>query len=198
MSLSTYLALLLFSFVSSVTPGPNNIMLFASGVNFGVRRSIPHMLGISFGFGLLLTAVGAGLGAVLKAVPIAFVALKIVGGAYMLYLAWRIATSGPPDSATRTAQPMGFWEAVAFQWVNPKAWVMAAVAMATYTLDGSYAVNVLIVVLTFSLVNLPTISAWAMFGLWMRRFLSNPKILRIFNVTMAVALILSLWPMLKT
>ena len=197
MSMATYLALLLFSFVSSVTPGPNNIMLFTSGVNFGLRRSVPHMLGISIGFGILLAAVGAGVGVILEQVPQIYLGLKIVGGAYMLYLAWRIANSGPPESGRSAARPMTFWEAVAFQWVNPKAWVMAVVAMAAYTSEGSYAVNVAIIVLTFSLVNLPTISVWAIFGVAMRRFLSDPTMLRIFNLTMAAALVLSLWPMLK-
>ena len=197
MSLSTYFALLIFSFVSSVTPGPNNIMLFASGVNFGLRRSVPHMLGISFGFGVLLTAVGAGLGAVLDRLPLVFLLIKVLGGVYMIYLAWRIARSGPPESGAASARPMRFIEAAGFQWVNPKAWVMAAVAMAAYTTEGSYALNVAIVVATFSLVNLPTISVWAVFGLAMRRALTNPKVLRAFNITMAVALVLSLWPMLR-
>ncbi len=196
MTATTYLALLVFSFVSSVTPGPNNIMLFASGVNFGLRRTIPHMLGISIGFGILLAAVGAGVGALLEQVPEAFLALKIVGGLYMIYLAWRIANAGAPKTGDATARPIRFLEAAAFQWVNPKAWVMAVVAMATYTSEGDYATNVAIVVLTFSVVNFPTVSVWAVFGMAMRKWLSNPRVLRAFNVTMALALVLSLWPML--
>ena len=125
MTLATFLALLVFSFVSSVTPGPNNIMLFASGVNFGLRRTWPHAFGISAGFGVLLVAVGAGVGLVLTTLPQLFMVLKLLGGAYMLYLAWRIANSGPVEEGHSEARPMTFLEAAAFQWVNPKAWVMA-------------------------------------------------------------------------
>lgn len=196
MSLSTYAALLLFTFVSSVTPGPNNIMLFASGVNFGLRRTLPHMLGVSIGFAILLAAVGAGLGGVLQRFPQAYTGLKIVGGVYMIYLAWRIATSAPPSTAPSAGRPIRFLEAVAFQWFNPKAWVMAVVAMAAYTSEGSYALNVALVVFTFCVVNFPTIALWAVFGMAMRQFLSNPATLRVFNITMALALLASLWPML--
>lgn len=197
MSAATYLALLVYSFVSSVTPGPNNIMLFTSGVNFGLRRTIPHMLGISIGFGVLLAAVGTGVGALLAAYPATYLGLKIVGGSYMLYLAWRIATAGPPSGTSAGAKPMTFMEAALFQWANPKAWVMAVVAMATYTGEGAYMTNVAIIVFTFSVVNFPTISVWAIFGMAMRRWLSHPRVLRAFNVVMALALVLSLWPMLR-
>lgn len=198
MTFTTFSALLLFSFVSSVTPGPNNIMLFASGVNFGLRRTFPHMLGVSIGFGILLAAVGAGLGVVLDRYPPIYLALKIIGGLYMLYLAWRIANASAPKSADASARPMSFVEALAFQWVNPKAWFMAAVAMSAYTSEGSYAANVAIVVLTFSVVNFPTIMIWAGFGIVMRQMLSNPRILKIFNLTMALALVASLWPLIAT
>lgn len=197
MSAATYLALLVYSFVSSVTPGPNNIMLFTSGVNFGLRRTIPHMLGISIGFGVLLAAVGTGVGALLAAYPATYLGLKIVGGSYMLYLAWRIATAGPPSGTSAGAKPMTFMEAALFQWANPKAWVMAVVAMATYTGEGAYMTNVAIIVFTFSVVNFPTISVWAIFGMAMRRWLSHPRVLRAFNFVMALALVLSLWPMLR-
>ncbi len=196
MSLTTFLALLTFSFVSSITPGPNNIMLFASGVNFGLRRTVPHMFGIAFGFGLLLAAVGLGLGALLEAFPAILIALKICGGAYMLYLAWKIANSGPVEVGESGARPMRFLEAALFQWVNPKAWVMAVVAMATYTSEGTYWVNVAIVVFAFCLVNFPSVSVWAGFGTVLRNFLQDPVKLKFFNICMALALVASLWPML--
>ena len=196
MSLTTFLALLLFSFVTSVTPGPNNIMLFASGVNFGLRRTMPHAFGIAFGFGILLAAVGFGLGVLLTQFPLAFTAIKVIGGAYMVYLAWRIANSGPVEVGEGESRPMFFYEAALFQWVNPKALVMAMVAMATYTSEGNYTWNVLLVVFAFCAVNFPSVTVWAGFGVAMRRFLSDPVKLRIFNYTMAVMLVLSLWPML--
>ncbi|MEL6504347.1 MAG: LysE family translocator [Pseudomonadota bacterium] len=196
MSLTTFTALLVFSFVSSATPGPNNIMLFASGVNFGLRRTWPHACGISIGFGVLLACIGFGLGYVLQSAPILFTAIKIGGGLYMLYLAWRIANAGPIQSGERTARPMTFMEAALFQWVNPKAWVMGLVAMATYTAEGNYALNVLIVVFAFCVINFPSVTLWAGFGTAMREFLRDPRKLRIFNIAMALSLIISLWPML--
>jgi len=197
MSLATFTALMLFSFVSSVTPGPNNIMLFSSGVNFGLRRTIPHALGIPFGFGVLLLAVGLGLGVVLETFPAIFVGIKVAGCLYMLYLAWRIAFSGPVESSGETSRPMRFYEAALFQVVNPKAWVMAGVAMSLYTGEGDYLTNVLIVVFCFCVVNFPSVTIWAGFGMAMRRLLSDPAKLRIFNYVMAAALVLSLWPMLQ-
>lgn len=123
MSVEIFLALLVFAFVSSVTPGPNNLMLLASGVNFGFRRTIPHMLGIGVGFFVLLLAIGFGLGALIETVPSFYAALKFAGGAYMLYLARKIAMSRSIGEAKHRdkAEPMTFLQAAAFQWVNPKA-----------------------------------------------------------------------------
>ena len=198
MSLTTFLALLVFSFVSSITPGPNNIMLFASGVNFGMWRTMPHALGISFGFGVLLAAVGAGVGVILTNVPILFLAIKVAGGLYMLFLAWKIANSGKVEVKEGAAKPMTFLQAALFQWVNPKAWVMATVAMSTYTGEGNYVLNVGIVVFSFVVFNFPSVTVWAGFGTMMRNFLEDPVKLKVFNYVMAIALVLSLWPMLAT
>jgi len=133
LSADTFLALLVYAFVTSVTPGPNNFMLLASGVNFGFTRTLPHMCGIGFGFFTLLLGVGFGLGALLTAFPQLHLALKIAGGVYLLYLAWKIASSRSMGKAgDAKARPMTFVEASLFQWVNPKAWVMAITAMAVY------------------------------------------------------------------
>ena len=129
MSASTLCALVIFSFVSSITPGPNNIMLFASGVNFGMYRTWPHALGIAFGFATLLIAVGAGVGVVVESSARVMLLLKVCGGAYMVYLAWRIATGGSIEAPQSTDRPMSFTEAAVFQWVNPKAWVMAVTCL---------------------------------------------------------------------
>lgn len=198
MSLTTFFALLVFSFVSSITPGPNNIMLFASGVNFGMWRTMPHALGISFGFGVLLAAVGAGVGVILTNIPILFLAIKVAGGIYMLFLAWKIANSGKVEVKEGAAKPMTFLQAALFQWVNPKAWVMATVAMSTYTGEGNYVLNVGIVVFSFVVLNFPSVTVWAGFGTMMRNFLEDPVKLKAFNYVMAIALVLSLWPMLAT
>ncbi|MCJ9670814.1 MULTISPECIES: LysE family translocator [unclassified Neorhizobium] len=197
MSLETFLALVLFAFTTSITPGPNNMMLFASGVNFGFTRTIPHMLGIGAGFLSLLIAVGLGLGALLHSVPVVYAGLKFAGGAYLLWVAWKIGTSRSLSDGKTGAQPMTFIGAAAFQWVNPKAWVMAVTAMATYTNPEYYLPTVMLVGLAFAAVNVPSVSTWAGFGSALREWLSVPARLKWFNITMALLLVASLWPMLK-
>ena len=191
-------ALAVYAFVASATPGPNNMMLMASGVNFGFRRTLPHMLGIGIGFVSLLLGVGFGLGALLHTVPVLHLALKIAGTAYLLYLAWRIATATGLGQArnAHAAQPMTFLEAATFQWINPKAWVMAVTAMALYTSTEAPILSVIVVSGVFAIINVPCVSVWAGFGVALRQFLSEPKRLRIFNIAMGVALALSAIPML--
>lgn len=190
-------AFILFAFVSSITPGPNNTMLLASGVNFGVRRSIPHAMGISIGFMLMVLGVGFGLGELFKAWPPLYSILRYVGAAYLLYLAWKIATSGPiSGDAARTRKPLSFWGAAAFQWVNPKAWVMAVGAITTYTPAQGYVLNVIVIAALFALVNLPSVGIWVMFGSALRNLLQNPRWLMLFNVLMALLLVISLYPLL--
>lgn len=198
MPVDVFLALAVFAFVSSITPGPNNFMLLASGVNFGFRRTVPHMLGIGAGFLALLLGVGFGLGAVLAAYPALHLGLKLAGGAYLLYLAWRIATARSlADRNAAAARPMTFREAAAFQWVNPKAWMMAVTAMAVYANPAAPFLSVLIVSFTFALVCVPSVSTWVGFGTALRGFLADPLRLKWFNIAMGVALALSLWPMLR-
>ncbi|MBC3421417.1 MULTISPECIES: LysE family translocator [unclassified Pseudomonas] len=190
-------AFILFAFVSSITPGPNNTMLLASGVNFGVRRSIPHAMGISIGFMLMVLGVGFGLGELFKAWPPLYSILRYVGAAYLLYLAWKIATSGPVSGdAAGTRKPLSFWGAAAFQWVNPKAWVMAVGAITTYTPAQGYVLNVIVIAALFALVNLPSVGIWVMFGSALRNLLQNPRWLMLFNVLMALLLVISLYPLL--
>lgn len=195
MSFDLILALIGFAFVTSVTPGPNNMMLLASGVNFGFRRTIPHMLGIGIGFTLMVALIGFGLGEVFARVPLIYTALKYVGAGYMLYLAWKIANSGPISAEGEVkGKPMTFLQAAAFQWVNPKAWVMAVSAISTYTQAEAYVASVLVISFVFGAVNLPSVSSWAAFGVAMRRLLTNPRAVRVFNITMALLLVASLWP----
>ncbi len=198
MTYDAFLALLVYAFVTSITPGPNNFMLLASGVNFGFLRTIPHMLGIGFGFLSLLLGVGFGLGAVLTAFPALHTVLKIAGGPYLLYLAWRIGMSRSlgKDGDVK-ARPMSFIEASAFQWINPKAWVMAVTAMAVYTNPDAPFLSVLLISGAFALVNLPSVSSWAGFGMALRGFLADPVRLKWFNIAMGLLLAATLWPMLK-
>jgi threonine/homoserine/homoserine lactone efflux protein len=193
MTYDLFLALLGFAFVTSVTPGPNNMMLLASGVNFGFRRTVPHMLGISIGHALMVFLVGLGLAGVFTAWPPAILTLKIGSVSYMLWLAWKIAHAGAPDEGRAKAAPMTFLQAAAFQWVNPKAWTMALGAVSAYVVEPSvwaYAA----VAGAFACVNLPSVSVWAGAGQAVRRWLDGPGRLRAFNWTMAGLLVVSLWP----
>jgi threonine/homoserine/homoserine lactone efflux protein len=198
MSIDLFAALITYALVTSITPGPNNFMLLASGVNFGFWRTVPQMLGISVGFASLLIGVGCGLGALLTTFPALDTSLKIAGGAYLLYLAWRIANSRSLATDGETAaRPMTLLESAAFQWVNPKAWVMAIVAMAAYTNPERPFLSVAIVVVAFTLVNLPSVSVWAGFGIAMRGFLADPTRLKWFNIGMGALLAATIWPMLS-
>ncbi|MBS7560689.1 MULTISPECIES: LysE family translocator [Pseudomonas] len=197
LSVDLLLAFALFALVTSITPGPNNTLLLASGVNFGFNRSIPHILGISCGFFVLVLAVGLGLGAVFEAYPLLYSVLRYVGAAYLLYLAWKIARSGPMSEEQQgQGQPLGYWGAAAFQWVNPKAWVMAVGAISTYTPLQGYFTNVLVIAAVFALINAPTVSLWAACGSLLRNVLRNPRWLRLFNLGMAGLLVISLAPLL--
>jgi threonine/homoserine/homoserine lactone efflux protein len=196
MTLETFLALSLYSFVASATPGPNNLMLLASGVNFGIRRTVPHMLGIAIGFTAMVAIIGFGLGALLDIVPGLMTGLRYVALAYTVWLAWKLGTSGSLGTSEAGAQPMSFISACLFQWVNPKAWVMALTATALYTTADHYVVSVLLVAAVFGIINLPCISVWAGFGVALRGFLSVPWRLRAFNVVMGVLLLASTVPFL--
>jgi threonine/homoserine/homoserine lactone efflux protein len=197
MSEAMFLALATFCFVSSITPGPNNMMLLASGANFGFRRTLPHLMGVSIGFAAMVLAVGLGLGGLFTAYPALYDVLRVVGGAYMLWLAYRIATASGLGDGGSTGRPMSFLEAVAFQWVNPKAWAISLGAITAFVSPNEFIAGVFIVTAVFALINVPCIASWAGFGVVLRRFLDRPWTLRAFNVTMAILLVLSLYPMLQ-
>jgi len=195
----TLVAFSMFALVTSITPGPNNFMLLASGVNFGFRPSVPHMLGISSGFLVMVLAVGLGLAEVFSHFPWIYDVLKWVGAIYMLYLAWCIATSGSLDeknSDDRPAKPMSFLGAAAFQWVNPKAWIMAVGAFSTYVPASSGLVAVAGVAVLFAVINLPSVGVWALFGSGLRHVLQVRRNLLVFNYSMAGLLVASLYPLL--
>lgn len=187
--------LILFAFVSSITPGPNNLMLMASGANYGFQRSIPHMLGIPSGFGFMILMVGIGLIQVFDAFPASYTILKVLSVTYLLWLAWKIANAAPIRKADATGQPMTFLQAAAFQWVNPKAWTMALTAITVYTPNQSISA-ILPVVFVFSAINLPSIGVWTVLGQQMARILTNPTRRVAFNWVMAILLVISLYPVL--
>lgn len=193
MPLDLLIALVGFALVTSITPGPNNMMLLASGVNFGLRRTVPHMLGISVGHSVMVFLLGLGVAGAIQAVPWAGVVLEVLSVGYMLWLAWKIAHSAAPGEGRAAGRPLTFLQAAAFQWVNPKAWAMALGAAAAYAPSGSLGA-VALVALVFAGVNLPSVTLWAAAGQGVRRWLETPGRLGAFNWTMAALLVLSLWP----
>lgn len=196
MTLALFSALLGFAFVTTVTPGPNNLMLMASGANFGFRRTMPHMLGIVGGVCLMAFLVGAGLMALFETVPALEMALGVLSVGYLLWLAFKIATAAPLGDSAAAGRPMTVWQAAAFQWVNPKAWAMCLSAVTLYAPDRSM-LSVAIVTGAFALVAFPAISVWAWLGTVIRQWLSSTARLRAFNVSMAALLIASLYPLLN-
>lgn len=195
MSQPIVLALIAFAFVTSVTPGPNNLMLMASGANFGLRRTVPHMLGVALGFGAMVAVLGLGVDQMITRAPLLAQGLKWLSLIYVLWLAWKIAhAKGPGSPATpKRGKPISFLAAAAFQWVNPKAWMMGLGALSAYSVGAG---GVLGVALVFTLVNLPSVAVWAAMGQGMRGFLQDAARLRLFNRGMAVLLVLSMLPVL--
>lgn len=195
MTFAILTALLGFAFVATVTPGPNNLMLMASGANFGFRRTLPHMLGIVGGVSVMALLVGAGMMALFDAVPALNLVLKIVSVGYLLWLAFKIATAAPVEERDADRHPMTFFQAAAFQWVNPKAWAMCLSAITLYAPDRSL-LSVGIVAGAFAVVSFPAISVWAWLGTVVRQWMSNATRLRVFNITMAALLVALLYPVL--
>ena len=189
-------AMTTFCFVSGVTPGPNNLMLMTSGVNFGFWRTLPHLLGVVVGFALMVALVGLGLDAVFWRFPALLPAMRILGAGYMLWLAVRIALAGPVRGGESRGAPLGFFGAAAFQWINPKGWVIAISALTAYAVVDDYARNVFLVALVYLAICLPCAGSWALLGSAMRRALGDPRVARPFNLTMAALLVASIVPVL--
>ena len=185
--MESLLPLALFAFVSSITPGPNNIMLTSSGILFGFARSIPHMLGITVGFGVLLGICAAGVGSLVLAVPALHIFLKVTGSTYLLYLAWQLRRIALKEGDDRHGKPMSFLGAALFQFANPKAWVMAVTGASAF-LPAVQPVWMAIALfcLVFCAVNLPCISVWAGTGAALRRYLQQPIWQRVFCIVMVV------------
>jgi threonine/homoserine/homoserine lactone efflux protein len=189
-------ALIVFAFVSSITPGPNNLMLMNSGANFGFKKTIPHMLGVGIGFTLMIALVGLGVIKLFDAFPLSYEILKVLSIVYLLYLAFKIASStGNLEQKSSSAKPFNFVQAALFQWVNPKAWTMALTSISIYAPTKSVSA-VLLVTIVFGIVNLPCISAWIVLGQKIQVVLTDKRRLRAFNISMALLLILSLYPAL--
>jgi threonine/homoserine/homoserine lactone efflux protein len=184
-----------FAFATACTPGPNNIMLTASGVNFGFRRTIPHMLGIIVGFAIVLAAAGGGLGLLLAAYPAIHTALKVIGAAYMLWLAWKVATAAEPSGAHEAGAPLTFIEAAAFQWVNVKGVLTALGAVALFVHPQTAFPDMLAMMAVFVPVTIFSVALWTGFGVVVSGVLRDRRQARIFNTVMALLLVASIVPM---
>ncbi|KEZ78242.1 LysE family translocator [Salinisphaera hydrothermalis] len=195
MSFSVLAALFGFAFVTTATPGPNNLMLMASGANFGFRRTLPHMMGIVAGLTALTWLAGVGLIALFDTYPVVRTVLQAISIAYLLWLAWKVATAEPLKEASTDRRPMTFVQAAAFQWVNPKAWAIGLSAITIYAPDRSL-LSVALVAAAFALVCFPAISVWAWLGTIVREWLSNARRRRVFNIAMAGLLVASLYPVI--
>ena len=191
MSLDILLALISFSFVSSITPGPNNLMLMTSGANFGLRRTLPHLMGVSIGFIVMVLLVGVGVMQIFTLFPVTYIILKVISIAYLLYLAYRIAGSASLTSKqSDSAKPLTFIQAALFQWLNPKAWTMALMAITLFAPTQELHL-VAIIAGVFGLVIIPCVSAWTILGRSMNKILKKQRNLHIFNIVMAILLIAS-------
>ena len=185
-----------FAAATCASPGPNNLMVAASGANFGLRATVPHMLGVIFGLPVLILAAGVGLGALFGAYPLIHTILKVAGSAYLLYLAWRIAVADGSSLESRT-RPFTFVQAVLFQWVNPQAWVLAVSSLSAYTRGAGGAGDAAVVGLVFAACTVPTLTVWALFGRAIAGRLRSRRARRIFNGAMAAVLAASLIPIVR-
>lgn len=193
--MESLLSLLLFSVIAAFTPGPNNIMIMSSGLNHGVRASLPHLFGICFGFPSMILAVGFGLGFLFERFPLLHEAVQVIGILYLFYLAWLIANSAPSELQGEKSPPLSFIQAALFQWINPKAWIMGTSALAAYTTVGAnMTVQILTVVGVFTFMAFPSAGVWLVFGSSLRRLLADPVHQRCFNVFMALLLVGSIVP----
>jgi threonine/homoserine/homoserine lactone efflux protein len=195
MSQSLLYAFIVFAVVMYFTPGPNNIMLLSSGLTYGFRRTIPHIAGITIGFAFMVGAVGLGLGTVFLAYPILQTILKYAGAAYLIYLAAVIAFSGPAKPGEAQGRgPMTFWGAAMFQWINAKGWVIVIGTLTAYATIAQFPLNIAIQTVISLIVGAFSTVVWALFGTALRPVLTSERLVRAFNILMAILLLASLYP----
>ena len=177
------------AFVASITPGPNNVMLLASGMNHGIRGTLRHLTGVSLGFAFLIFLVAIGLGTLFERYETLEIVLSVLGAAYLSYLAWKIFTTTGVKTAEGTAAPFTFLQAAAFQWVNPKAWVMATTATSTLLdTDASVAGGAAALTFGFWAVNLPCITSWMLSGAYAKRWVDDSQRITLINRILGVVL----------
>ena len=192
-----YLAIFLFGLSAGITPGPNNIMLMASGMNFGIKKSIPHISGVCIGFPVMVILIGLGFSIVFEQYPVLHEVIKVLGLVYLLFLSWLIASASPDKLEGKKSKPFSFIQAALFQWVNPKAWVIATSSISAYTtLAADIYWQVLLIAAIFFFAAVISSSTWLVFGRGIKKILQSPKQQRLFNISMALVLVASVVPVL--
>jgi threonine/homoserine/homoserine lactone efflux protein len=198
-SLTMLLSITSFALAGVMTPGPNNIMLLSSGLTYGYKNTIPHMLGIMLGFTFMVICVGLGIGAVFEVFPALFTILKIIGISYLLWMAWKIAnTKGDlKTSSNKNNKPFTFLQAATFQWVNPKAWIMAITSTVSFITNPEYGfIQVIIIAFIFMLAGFISTNSWTLGGVYLKKLIKNALHVRIFNISMAVLIVVSILPVI--
>ena len=191
--------ILFFAFATSITPGPNNIMVFNAGINYGFCKTIPHILGICLGFPIMLICVGLGMGSFFEKYVMLHKLFKIGAALYLIFIAWKIANTNNirlSGCTNNKVGPISFWQASLFQWINPKAWIMAVVAVSTYTTIGGNYYEIVRIAFIFIIVSFPCVSAWTIVGQYIRKFVTKEKYLKCINITSGLLIIMSLLPIL--
>lgn len=198
-TLAMLLSIATFTLSTVITPGPNNIMLLSSGLTFGYKRTVPHMLGIMLGFPFMVLLVGLGLGIIFEKFPILFTVLKVVGIAYLFWMAFKIANnkSSFDIKEDENSKPFTFLQSAAFQWVNPKAWIMAITAISIFvTSKDDSLIQVTIIAVIYMLSGVVSTNTWTVGGLLLKRFIKEESSVRKFNILMAVLLVVSVLPII--
>jgi len=195
-TLTMIISITSFALASTMTPGPNNIMLLSSGLTFGYKRTLPHALGINFGFPVMVICVGLGVGKLFEVFPFVYTALKIVGISYLFWMAWHIAnTKGSPATQNKNDKPFTFFQAALFQWINPKAWFVAITSTAAFITDHEIAfIQVMIIAGIYFFCGILSTNSWSLGGLILKQFIRNERLVKIFNITMAILIVGSILP----
>lgn len=193
-----YLAIFIFALSTGITPGPNNIMLMTSGMNFGIKNSLPHIAGICIGFSVMVILIGLGFSIVFEKYPLLHEAIKVLGVFYLLYLSWLIANAAPDKLDDKKSKPFTFMQAALFQWINPKAWVVVTSAVSAYTvIDEAIYSQVFAMAFIFFLAAIIATFTWLFFGKGIKKILQSHKQQKVFNITMALLLVASIYPVIK-
>ncbi len=193
-----FASLFVFTLVAGITPGPNNMMLLASGLNYGIKKSIPHYLGICIGFPVMVAAVGFGIDIIFNKYPSVYLYLKAVGIVYLLYLAWKISNSGNLKASPNIRKPFTFLQAAVFQWLNPKAWIIAVGALAAFSNKEHFTTSVLTVIFAYFVTGSLAMAFWLTLGRSLQSLLHTELRVKYFNITMAALLALSVIPIVFT